>query len=85
MFLEQIVGLFWMLAFQLDAQIWSEWIDSESNWSDGVSRDFQDDVFARDHNFELEPVSSITPEWSESWPRPWAFSQRGAKEQALEL
>ncbi len=38
--LEIIVAIFWMAACHLQCSVWFEWVDSDSNWSDGVSRDF---------------------------------------------
>ncbi len=46
-----IIAWFWILAFRLDIRIWLEYVDSDSNWSDGISRDFGNGTFARDNNF----------------------------------
>ncbi len=81
--LEQIVGLFWMPAWHLDLRVWFEWVDSNSNWSDGVSREFDQDEFAARHGFHLQPMSSPDSHWGGSWLEVWRFAERASKEQAL--
>ena len=82
--LERVVGLFWMLAWHLDIRVWFEWVDSGSNWSDGVSRLLQADPFAAENGFTLEPMGGPGPQWSASWQELWAFAKRASKKQALE-
>ena len=68
--LEQIVGLFWMLAWHLDLRVWFEWDDANPNWSDGVSREFDQDEFAARHGFHLQPMSSPDSHWA---ARGWKY------------
>ena len=75
-FLEKIVALLWMCAYHLDAQIWFEWVDSDSNWSDGVSREFQSDPLAQELGFSLESMEEPTLTWSGSWLELWNLAQR---------
>eukprot|EP00972_Heterocapsa_arctica_P031952 4706337-Heterocapsa_arctica.AAC.1 len=39
------------LAYKYDISIWFEFVDSQSNWSDGVSRLYFDDPFAASQGF----------------------------------
>ena len=61
--LERVVGLFWMLAYHLDLQVWFEWVDSDSNWSDGVSRDMADDALAAELGFSLREMRQPDAAW----------------------
>ena len=47
----RLIALFWMTACKLGCRVWLEFVNSDSNWSDGISREFGDDVFAREHGF----------------------------------
>ncbi len=65
--LERIVGLFRMLAYHLDVQVWFEWVDSDSNWSDGVSRDLASDPFAAELGFRLQQMREPEAAWQQDW------------------
>ena len=79
----QIIAWFWILAFRLDIRIWLEYVDSESNWSDGISREFGKDKFAKDNCFstgELHPdLRWLHADVDELWARsvPWERQRRG--------
>ncbi len=81
--LDRIVGLFWMLAWHLEIRVWFEWVDSESNWSDGVSRSLASDSFAASHGFSLEQMRGPTAHWKAPWRELRAFAQRAAQDRAL--
>ncbi len=49
--LEKLVGLYWILTYRFQVRVWIEYVDSESNWSDGISRLFAADAFAAAHGF----------------------------------
>ncbi len=70
-YLEKIVGTFWIAAYHLDCAIWLEWVDSDSNWADGVSRLYANDPFAKTHGFSLcempFPELPFDGEWQEIW------------------
>ena len=70
-YLEKIVGAFWIAAYHLDCAIWLEWVDSDSNWADGVSRLYANDPFAKTHGFSLSempfPELPFDGEWQEIW------------------
>ncbi len=66
--LEAIAGLFWRLTWHLDATVWFEWVDSDSNWSDGVSRELAQDKFAVNQGFKLFPMGTPAPWWRCDWP-----------------
>ena len=46
-----LAALFWMFNFHLRARIWLEYVDPDSNWSDGISRLYGKDDFAARHGF----------------------------------
>ncbi len=54
--LERIVALFWSLSCRLRTKIWIEFVDSESNWADGISCDCALDSFALKHGFSTRRV-----------------------------
>ncbi len=76
--LEKIVGLFWMLAWHFDILVWFEWVDSDSNWSDGASRLFQEDPFASAHQFRMQEMQQPSREWQLGWKQLWDYAARSA-------
>ena len=49
-------------AAQLKSSIWYEWIDSESNPADGLSRDGVEDTWTKKQGWALTDLGS--PDWS---------------------
>ena len=47
----RLIAYFWMVAFRLDIRVWFEFVESDSNWADGISREYGDDLFAAKNNF----------------------------------
>ena len=76
--LERIVNLFWILSFHLDCSVWFEWVDSGSNWSDGVSRLLERDPFAADHGFKLQKMRQPDSWWAADLAEVWDESSRVA-------
>ena len=56
-----------LLAFQANAAVWYEWIDSASNPSDGLSRDGLSDTWTLSQNWSLREISQL-PELSSESP-----------------
>ena len=81
--LERIVAIFWMCSFLLKATIWVEWVDSEGNWSDGLSRALAADRFVVDHGFETAEILPEMAWWSEPLLAVWNRLTRLLSEQAL--
>ena len=82
--LEQIVGLTWILAFHLDCQLWFEWVDSDSNWSDDLSRHLAGDTLSQELGFTPEPITQDSVWWQLPWLSLWHEVARRVKDQALE-
>ena len=73
--LDRIVGLFWILTFRLQIRVWIEYVDSNSTWSDGVSREFAADPFAAKFGFQLRRMAPAI-EWLRASPAElWAKSK----------
>ncbi len=75
--LDKLLGLYGVLAYRFQLHIWVEYVDSESNWSDGISRLFGADDFAARHGFTTSAMH-IEPEWlrlsaSELWEKSRRF------------
>ena len=49
--LAKLVALFWVLCYRLDCRVWLEFVESDANWSDGISRDLDKDEFSKEHGF----------------------------------
>jgi hypothetical protein len=62
--LERIVALFWLCSFRLKCSVWLEWVDSESNWSDGLSRELSRDPFVQEHGFTTSEVKPDITWWN---------------------
>ena len=65
-----------MLAYHLDTQVWLEWVDSDSNWVDGVSRDFDQDQLAKKLGFSLQFMVCDMEWWGEDWGSLWRTTER---------
>ena len=81
--LERIVALFWICRFHLDCGIWLGWVDSESNWSDGLSRLLDKDPFARKHGFATEGLTPEVAWWYSPLDQVWGRVARLCEERAL--
>ena len=55
-----IQAIHWML-FSVGARGWFEWIDTEANPSDGLSRDGVDDSWTRQQDWSVQPADDL--EW----------------------
>ena len=60
--LDRSIAIVKLLQGHAHIEIWYEFVDSEGNWSDGISRRLAADPFARAHGF---PISELIPdaEW----------------------
>ena len=54
--LDCIVAVFHFLLYFLNVRCWLEWVGSNSNYSDGISRELDKDPFSTAHGFELRPM-----------------------------
>ena len=68
---EALIACFWMKAFALGARLWIEYVDSGGNWSDGISREFAEDTYSREHHFQTrgleEPLKWFTTDVNSAW------------------
>ena len=69
--LERIVAITWITAYYLKIDIWFEWVDSESNWSDGISRDLGEDDVSSRLGFHTEGVSPDMQWWNDDLSNIW--------------
>ena len=69
--LERIVAVFWLCCYQLGCSIWLGWVDSESNWSDGLSRDLADDAFVVEHGFGTHETIPELAWWNHPLTEVW--------------
>ena len=49
--LGKLIALFWVLSYRFQCRTWLEHDDPKSNWSDGISREYGADGFARASRF----------------------------------
>ena len=75
--LEKLVALHWSVCFRFRCRVRVEYIDSKSNWADGISRTFQADEFAARHSFSIRELG-FDPSWlslsyKETWVRSRSF------------
>ena len=64
-----IAGLAHLLCAHLGCRVWFEWIDSESNPADALSRDGLDDHWTRQQAWVLQEVTA--PEWDSLFHEQW--------------
>ena len=72
--LEKIVGSLWIMAYHLNINIYFEWFDSKSNWSDGISRGFGKDEVAKRLNIKTSPVTVTDRPWTMEWDQMWRWA-----------
>ena len=60
--LERCINLFYFVTYKYDISIWFEYVESKSNWADGISRDLCKDVFFAGHGIHI-PRATIDIEW----------------------
>ena len=61
-----------MLAYAWDISIWWEFVDSESNWADGISRVGAEDEFVRRHGFSPVRMQATAEPWKGSVSDAWS-------------
>ena len=81
--LERIVAVFWLTCYHLDCSIWLEWVDSESNWSDSLSRELGRDTFVKEHGFETEELRPEVSWLNQPLSQVWHKVARLCAEQAV--
>jgi hypothetical protein len=72
-----------MCSFLLQATVWVEWVDSEANWSDGLSRKLAADRFVVEHGFSTEEILPDMGWWYEALPSVWERLTHLLGEQAV--
>lgn len=50
--LDHLAQMIHLLLYHLHSSLWFEWVQSKSNWSDGISRDGFRDKFVKDYSFQ---------------------------------
>ena len=61
--LDHMSQLIHLLLFHLQCSLWFEWIQSKSNWSDGISRTGFQDLFVRQFNFRCHTTTVVELLW----------------------
>ena len=76
--LSRAVELFYMFAYWFKVHVWFEFVDSESNYADGISRNLAEDTFCQ--AIHVQPRECEVQAWM--WEEPlyivWANFQRAA-------
>ena len=74
--LARLVNITWMLAFHLRCSIWFEWVDTDTNWADNLSRDLKDCRFTRELGYEPTQMQSGLQFWELGWRELWEELKR---------
>ena len=61
--LDRLAVLIHGIMYGLQAVIYFEWVESKSNWSDGISREGQSDQWYRDNHFSFQKCVVPTELW----------------------
>ena len=70
--LDRSIAIFHFLAFRHDVHVWFEFVDSKSNWADGISRELDKDPFAIKHGYEIGEVSIPRDLWKVTAKELWS-------------
>ncbi len=60
-----------LLAFELNFRTWFEFVPSEQNWADGISRDGFRDTVVQNYGFSTVNVQSHPQLWHNSLQEAW--------------
>ena len=74
-YLEEIVAVYWFAAFELKCRIWLEWVDSDANWSDGISRLLGEDELSAELGFRTCLLEDQMAWWHEDPTLLWGRVQ----------
>ena len=69
--MERVVQLTYILLFHLHAYAWFEFVDSKSNWADGISRELEHDPFALRHGYHISELSIPLHLWLHTYEELW--------------
>ena len=72
---ERAAHIVHFMAYKLNIKIWFGFVDFDANWSDGISRELQDDVFSKEH-FALADLKMHTAWWTMDLMELWKSMQR---------
>ena len=54
--MKRLVARTWIEAHCANVRVWYEFVESEANWADGISRLLDFDPFAQNHGFQTRSV-----------------------------
>ncbi len=80
--LDRTVQIVHLLAYEIRCRVWFEFISSEQNWADGVSRYGSEDAFAAEHRIRVQGLTLEDKWWRlqlrEAWQvlRVWGLPLR---------
>ena len=63
------------IGFHWNLQFWFEFVESDANWADGISRDGPEDVFVKKHGFHVQHMKAPVWPWKSSLQHQWAAVQ----------
>jgi hypothetical protein len=69
--LDRSVYLTHLTAYRRSVGLWFEYVDSESNWSDGVSRELENDKWCRSHCIPVRRIGIDLDLWRISLKEAW--------------
>ena len=70
-FVSRTVSLFHFMAFRMNTQVWFEYVRSEANWADGISRELGECQWARSHGFVCKEYHLHRQWWQGSLADKW--------------
>ena len=76
--LSRAVELFYMFAYWFKVHVWFEFVDSESNYVGGISRDLAEDAFCKSIQVQPSECQVQAWMWEELLCEVWASFQRAA-------
>ena len=76
--LGRAVELFHMFSYWFEVHVWFEFVDSASNFSDGISRNLSEDAFCKFLGTAPEECQAQAWMWGDSLPQVWASFKRAA-------
>ena len=77
-YLCRAVELFHIFCFWFEVEVWFEFVDSESNFSDGISRELQDDPFCAQLGVTPQVCSVYPWMWELPLQEVWSSFSRAA-------
>ena len=80
--MDRAVALVYIMCFILQCTTYFEYVDSDSNFSDGISRECQEDTWTKSHAIATKVMTPRADLWTDTLATVWMRLEEEVKESA---